>query len=260
MERKNKKIGFTLIELLVVVAIIAILAAMLLPALSKARERARQALCMSNLKQLGLALFMYAEDNDGWIMPADSYVGIREWTRKLCGSIGGGGPYGSYTWLPSYVKNWSLFICPSFPPYKSVKGPYEWESLYLTYAMAGEYDYTVAKNTKRVYRPEDSELLVDSINVNPPAWVQTDLGIKGPVQYYFVRKFRGAGEQWKIHFRHNGRANMLFFDGHVESVDENRKITAYWDKGIVGRYYIYVYPPDGLAPIKVLYQNYIKGR
>ena len=251
MERKNKKNGFTLIELLVVVAIIAILAAMLLPALSQARERARQAICISNLKQLGLALFMYADDYDGWIMPPQSAGTEGEWTRKLCGSSGGRG---------AYVNNWSLFVCPSFPPYKGQKGAYEWYSLYLTYAMAGEYDYTVAKNTKRVYRPQDSELLVDSISVSPPSWVQTTLGISGPVQYFYVRKFRGAAENQKIHFRHNGRANMLFFDGHVESVDENRRITAYWDQGSIGSYYRYVYPPDGLAPIKVLYQNYIIGR
>ena len=61
--------GFTLIELLVVIAIIAILAAILLPALHKAREKARQGVCMNNLKQIGIAFTMYAQDNDGYTPP-----------------------------------------------------------------------------------------------------------------------------------------------------------------------------------------------
>ncbi len=93
--------GFTLIELLVVVAIIAVLAALLLPALSRAKEQSKSAACINNLHQVGIAYLSYADDHDGELRLRDDMPG-----QSSCN-------YAAVLINTGYIRSWSVFYCPS---------------------------------------------------------------------------------------------------------------------------------------------------
>src|SRR6266511_3043322 len=108
--RRDRQRGFTLIELLVVIAIIAILAAILFPVFAQARDKARQASCLSNCKQIGLSLQMYAQDYDENLPNAGP-----DWPGNNKHPVFKAG-YGWGMWvilLDPYIKSRNLWICPS---------------------------------------------------------------------------------------------------------------------------------------------------
>jgi prepilin-type N-terminal cleavage/methylation domain-containing protein/prepilin-type processing-associated H-X9-DG protein len=209
--------GFTLIELLVVIAIIAILAAILFPVFAKAKEKAKQASCMSNMKQIALALIQYATDYDDRLP-----IGGLQGTGVPIGTAWDGRPVVDYyDWRSSmqpYVKNAAITLCPSFEMQNEplwapccTNTSRGWlEGLRRSYAGCHSWAHTgyapYGRNFSEVTRPATLIMVMESRE-----WY-ADLGT-------WTMNWRAWFDSSKgIYTSHNGMCNWAFYDGHVKAM------------------------------------------
>ena len=212
MMRRDR--GFTLIELLVVIAIIAILAAILFPVFARAREKARQASCQSNQKQIMLGLLMYAADYDGRIM------GVRQGATDpnyggACGAQPGDRRYMWRLVLQPYVKNSQLFICPSIDGRSENNGTNRFDLAESSYGVNNRFCGCCGirrwAKLDNITEPAQQIVLTDWLNVDANIWCHPSNNNGCMIQ------------------PHNGGANYGYADGHVKSKRAEATIDPVWE-------------------------------
>lgn len=196
------KDGFSLIELLLVFFIISVLSAIILPALKKVREKARQAICMNNLKQIGLSFYMYIDDFDGYFPAYDDPFPSGYWLW-----MGRGWRFLLSPYIKKSIsqKDPSILYCPS-----DRTAPKKWESTSYGYSMSFYH------SPEQINQMTDKSYTYD-INKIFPTIGQKISNVRHPSKKAIVSEWldnhTGTESGW---WSWQGARNYLFVDGHVE--------------------------------------------
>lgn len=212
-----KKNRFTLIELLVVIAIIAILAGMLLPALTKAREKARTAECAGNLKQIGQAFTFYTNDNQDMLPPGRTYTSPTQyWNRALPGE-GFLVPY-----LPQ-TKNSAVYYgivmptarsplsCPTQSNYSVNVNTYGYNDVIANSGGGVVITKNTLRKISRFKKPTETHLTADANSTVGP-YTRQDAPVLLPSAGAYPLGYRHGGSSM-----YNNSTNIVFCDGHLEN-------------------------------------------
>ncbi len=190
--------AFTLIELLVVIAIIAILAAILFPVFAKAREKARQSSCASNVRQIVVAGLAYSQDYDGQILS--------------CAIL----PVWWYDLITPYCKNTQVYRCPSIAPSTTAKYGIAHNHANLGYGTSIP-ETTVAKPAETLLFCDTGRITDATKGLEPTAWLET-----GAADMAYMRAPNNTpyytDDPWRPFARHNSMCNVGFVDGHAKSL------------------------------------------